>query len=58
MYFIVYVHFVGVVKDIITIRKMHEMERFKIIYAVHAGFTKLLVNLCVFNVKHIADVLQ
>jgi hypothetical protein len=37
---------------------MHEMDRFKIIYAVVDGVTKLLVNVCVFYVKHTADVLQ
>jgi hypothetical protein len=36
---------------------MYGMERFKIIYAVLAGVTKLLVNLGVFNVKRIADAL-
>jgi hypothetical protein len=37
---------------------MYEMEIFKTIYAVLAGVTKLLVNLCVFDVKQIADILQ
>jgi len=46
----VYVLFVGIIKDIyiITIRKMHGMERFKILYAVLAGVTELIVNLFVF----------
>jgi hypothetical protein len=55
MYFI---RFVGIIKDVITVRKTHGMERFKIIYAVIAGVTKLLVNLGVFNVKQIADALE
>jgi len=62
MYYVFHciVHFVGIIKDIyiITVRKMHRMERFKIIYAVLAGVTELLVSLCVFNVKQIADILQ
>ena len=37
---------------------MDGMERFKIIYAVLAGVTKPLLNLCVFNVKQITDVLK
>ena len=50
--------FFGIIKDRNTVRKMHEMERFKIIYAVLAAVTILLVNVCVFNVEQMADVLQ
>jgi hypothetical protein len=55
-----YVHFVSIIKNTINVQKCTEWKglTLKIIYAVLAGVTKLLVNLGVFNVKQIADALN